>query len=334
MEQLYAAFLLESGGFRPQVPFDRLLDDRFLASQDDEFLLELELHASDAEALHSLFLQHWADDVYALDADALSRFLIAGMRDGFSHDSACVRRFCTNCGRLWQRLPDFLRMRAPFDAFGAAVEYPEYMNSEDIAAECEKMLSFYDESPTAPRALTLCAAKALLAEHQIQFDLIEYPNAASYWQHAMRDADLRRAPAGKTVVLVVRSNNGEKHIELEFRAESADFVLQTARFGEYVWVLTEENDQTGADVADQLLQFIRKVESGDWVVVVTYDTTHQKWLETACFDRHTADTDIGEPAFQKKRAEIEKPAGFFAKLFRVRMEYEIYDWNSFRRVEK
>ena len=56
MEQLYAAFLLESGGFRPQVPFDRLLDDRFLASQDDEFLLELELHASDAEALHSLFL--------------------------------------------------------------------------------------------------------------------------------------------------------------------------------------------------------------------------------------------------------------------------------------
>lgn len=334
MEQLYAAFLLESGGFRPQVPFDRLLDDRFLASQDDEFLLELELHASDAEALHSLFLQHLADDVYALDADALSRFLIAGMRDGFSHDSACVRRFCTNCGRLWQRLPDFLRMRAPFDAFGAAVEYPEYMNSEDIAAECEKMLSFYDESPTAPRALTLCAAKALLAEHQIQFDLIEYPNAASYWKHAMRDADLRRAPAGKTVVLVVRSNNGEKHIELEFRAESADFVLQTARFGEYVWVLTEENDQTGADVADQLLQFIRKVESGDWVVVVTYDTTHQKWLETACFDRHTADTDIGEPAFQKKRAEIEKPAGFFAKLFRVRMEYEIYDWNSFRRVEK
>lgn len=334
MEQLYAAFLLESGGFRPQVPFDRLLDDRFLASQDDEFLLELELHASDAEALHSLFLQHWADDVYALDADALSRFLIAGMRDGFSHDSACVRRFCANCGRLWQRLPDFLRMCAPFDAFGAAVEYPEYMNSEDIAAECEKMLSFYDESPTAPRALTLCAAKALLAEHQIQFDLIEYPNAASYWKHAMRDVDLRRAPAGKTVVLVVRSNNGEKHIELEFRAESADFVLQTARFGEYVWVLTEENDQTGADVADQLLQFIRKVESGDWVVVVTYDTTHQKWLETACFDRHTADTDIGEPAFQKKRAEIEKPAGFFAKLFRVRMEYEIYDWNSFRRVEK
>ena len=334
MEQLYAAFLLESGGFRPQVPFDRLLDDRFLASQDDEFLLELELHASDAEALHSLFLQHWADDVYALDADALSRFLIAGMRDGFSRNPACVCRFCANCGRLWQRLPDFLRMCAPFDAFGAAVEYPEYMNSEDIAAECEKMLSFYDESPTAPRALTLCAAKALLAEHQIQFDLIEYPNAASYWKRAMRDADLRRAPAGKTVVLVVRSNNGEKHIELEFRAESADFVLQTARFGEYVWVLTEENDQTGADVADQLLQFIRKVESGDWVVVVTYDTTHQKWLETACFDRHTADADIGEPAFQKKRAEIEKPAGFFAKLFRVRMEYEIYDWNSFRRVEK
>ena len=334
MEQLYAAFLLESGGFRPQVPFDRLLGDRFLASQDDEFLLELELHASDAEALHSLFLQHWADDVYALDADALSRFLIAGMRDGFSRNPACVCRFCANCGRLWQRLPDFLRMCAPFDAFGAAVEYPEYMNSEDIAAECEKMLSFYDESPTAPRALTLCAAKALLAEHQIQFDLIEYPNAASYWKHAMRDADLRRAPAGKTVVLVVRSNNGEKHIELEFRAESADFVLQTARFGEYVWVLTEENDQTGADVADQLLQFIRKVESGDWVVVVTYDTTHQKWLETACFDRHTADADIGEPAFQKKRAEIEKPAGFFAKLFRVRMEYEIYDWNSFRRVEK
>ena len=334
MEQLYAAFLLESGGFRPQVPFDRLLDDRFLASQDDEFLLELELHASDAEALHHLFLQHWADDVYALDADALSRFLIAGMRDGFSRNPACVCRFCANCGRLWQRLPDFLRMCAPFDAFGAAVEYPEYMNSEDIAAECEKMLSFYDESPTAPRALTLCAAKALLAEHQIQFDLIEYPNAASYWKHAMRDADLRRAPAGKTVVLVVRSNNGEKHIELEFRAESADFVLQTARFGEYVWVLTEENDQTGADVADQLLQFIRKVESGDWVVVVTYDTTHQKWLETACFDRHTADADIGEPAFQKKRAEIEKPAGFFAKLFRVRMEYEIYDWNSFRRVEK
>ena len=334
MEQLYAAFLLESGGFRPQVPFDRLLDDRFLASQDDEFLLELELHASDAEALHSLFLQHWADDVYALDADALSRFLIAGMRDGFSRNPACVCRFCANCGRLWQRLPDFLRMCAPFDAFGAAVEYPEYMNSEDIAAECEKMLSFYDESPTAPRALTLCAAKALLAEHQIQFDLIEYPNAASYWKHAMRDADLRHAPAGKTVVLVVRSNNGEKHIELEFRAESADFVLQTARFGEYVWVLTEENDQTGTDVADQLLQFIRKVESGDWVVVVTYDTTHQKWLETACFDRHTADADIGEPAFQKKRAEIEKPAGFFAKLFRVRMEYEIYDWNSFRRVEK
>lgn len=334
MEQLYAAFLLESGGFRPQVPFDRLLDDRFLASQDDEFLLELELHASDAEALHHLFLNRWADDVYALDADALSRFLIAGMRDGFSRDPECVRRFCANCGRLWQRLPDFLRMRAPFDAFGAAVEYPEYMNSEDIAAECEKMLSFYDESPTDARALTLCAAKALLTEHQIQFDLIEYPNAASYWRHAMRDADLRRAPAGKTVVLVVRSNNGKKHIELEFRAESADFVLQMARFGEYVWVLTEENDQTKADVADQLLQFIRKVESGDWVVVVTYDTTHQKWLETACFDRHTADADIGEPAFQKKRAEIEKPAGFFAKLFRVRMEYEIYDWNSFRRVEK
>lgn len=333
MEQLYAAFLLESGGFRPQVPFDRLLDDRFLASQDDEFLLELELHASDAEALHSLFLQHWADDVYALDADALSRFLIAGMRDGFSRNPACVCRFCANCGRLWQRLPDFLRMCAPFDAFGAAVEYPEYMNSEDIAAECEKMLSFYDESPTAPRALTLCAAKALLAEHQIQFDLIEYPNAASYWKHAMRDADLRRAPAGKTVVLVVRSNNGEKHIELEFRAESADFVLQTARFGEYVWVLTEENDQTGADVADQLLQFIRKVESGDWVVVVTYDTTHPKWLETACFDR-SADGENGETAFRKQCERIEKPAGFFAKLFRVRMEYEIYDWNSFRRVEK
>jgi hypothetical protein len=53
------------------------------------------------------------------------------------------------------------------------------------------------------------------------------------------------------------------------------------------------------------------------------------------FDRNDFDDDFfGEMGYQKTMRRIQKRKGCLARLFNVKRQYEIYDWNSYQCIIK
>ena len=74
--------------------------------------------------------------------------------------------------------------------------------------------------------MTLDDAKVLLTDNNIPFDLVEYENEKEYWHHTMLFPYTKNAQVCKVLVLVVRSNNGKKDIELQFNEKDESFSLK------------------------------------------------------------------------------------------------------------
>ena len=189
--------------------------------------------------------------------------------------------------------------------------------------------------------MTLDDAKVLLTDNNIPFDLVEYENEKEYWHHTMLFPYTKNAQVCKVLVLVVRSNNGKKDIELQFNEKDGIFCFEEIRFGSYCFeVLCEVKEEK---LAEELIACIREVQEGYWRVIVANNIKRRFWLWDACFDLNDTDDDIsGKKAFDEAMLlieESEKVSGgvfgkFLDKLLRTKVQYEIYDWNTYQCIVK
>ena len=179
--------------------------------------------------------------------------------------------------------------------------------------------------------MTLNDVKILLSENNIVFDVREYENEAAYWHHVSMFPYTKNAKPCKVIALIIQSNNGRIDIELQFNAIDNNFRFEELWFGGYSFEMFDCNEEM---LADDLLDRIKEIQSGNFVVIYANDLKKRSWLGDACFDLNGEDDAFGRSGFEKALERIRKPKGLISKLFKTQKQYEIYDWNTYQCIVK
>ena len=179
--------------------------------------------------------------------------------------------------------------------------------------------------------MTLNDAKILLSENNIVFDVREFENEAAYWRHVSMFPYTKNAKTCKVIALIIRSNNGRNDIELQFNAVDSTFHFEELWFGSYSFEMFDYNKEM---LADDLLDRIKEIQSGQFVVIIANDLKKRTWLGDACFDLNDDDDAFGRGGFDKAMERINKPKGLISRLLRTQKQYDIYDWNTYRCIVK
>lgn len=179
--------------------------------------------------------------------------------------------------------------------------------------------------------MTLSEAKALLIENNIKFELLEFRNEAEYLQHSILFPYIKKARPNKVIAIVIKSKNGNKNIELQFNEVDGVYKFEEMRFGEFCYEMFDYNEEM---LVRDLIHNITEIKKGTLIVIVLNDIKHQRWLADACFDLSDDDDEFGKIGFQKAMSKINKPKSFLSKLKKSKLQYEIFDWNSYRCIVK
>lgn len=179
--------------------------------------------------------------------------------------------------------------------------------------------------------MTLNDAKMLLSENNIDFCLCEYKNEAVYWHHRALFPYTKNARNCKVITLVIASNNQNKNIELQFNDIGSEFCFEELSFGDYCFEMFDYSEEM---LADDLLDRIKEIQSGNFVVMIANDLKNRRWLGDACFDLNDEDDAFGQIGFEKAMKRIQKPKGIISKLLKSQKQYEIYDWNTYQCITK
>lgn len=175
--------------------------------------------------------------------------------------------------------------------------------------------------------MTLDEAKILLSENNITFELREFESEAEYWHHTTLFPYTKNAKLCKVIAIIIKSNNGNKNIELQFNSADDVFCFEELRFGDYWYEMFDYNERM---LADDLINTISEIKQGNLLVIVMNDLKKQRWLADSCFDLSDDDDVFGKPGFQKALQQIKKSKGLLAKLLKSKKQYEIYDWKSYQ----
>lgn len=179
--------------------------------------------------------------------------------------------------------------------------------------------------------MTLNGAEVLLNENNITFDMREFENEAAYWRHVSMFPYAKNAKSCKVIALSIRSNNGKRDITLQFNAVDNTFRFEELWFGDYCF---EMFDYTEEMLANDLLDRIKEIQSGNFLVIVANDLKNKRWLGDACFDINDDDELFGQNGFERAMKRIRKPKGLISKLLKTQKQYDIYDWNTYQCIIK
>lgn len=179
--------------------------------------------------------------------------------------------------------------------------------------------------------MTIEEAKELLKVHSISFEQGEYKNEKEYWHHVLAFPYTANAKLCKVIALVIRSNNGKKHIELQFNSTPDGWMFEELWFGGYSYEMFDTSEEA---LPTELVENISNTMKNKLVFIECYDLKKKKWCGDAVFDCTDQDEIFGKPGFQKAMGRIGEQKGFFAKLLRTKKQYEIFDWNSYQCIVK
>ena len=189
--------------------------------------------------------------------------------------------------------------------------------------------------------MTLDEAKVLLTENDIDFELVEYKDEEEYLHHTALYPYTKHAKSCKVLAMVVKSKNGEKDIELQFNEEHGIFYFVELRFGSFSFEMFEDSEE--GKLTEKLMIHIREMQAGNYVVIVANNIEKHFELWDSCFEVNDTENDFfGKKAFE---AEIHRIQGlenaskgwfekFLDKLLRTKIQYEIYDWNTYKCIVK
>ena len=178
--------------------------------------------------------------------------------------------------------------------------------------------------------MTLTEAKTLLEKKRIPYQTAQYEDEDAYWRHLMP------FPGGggrkcKITALVIPSVNGEKDIELQFNRTRGEYRFAELYFGSYSFDMFDTDPDL---LAADLLDIIGQIVDGRVVVISASDLKKKRWKGDSCFDPTDSDSVFGAPGLRDAMAEVESPKTIWKKLTGSRIQYEIYDWRTYRQVVK
>lgn len=174
-------------------------------------------------------------------------------------------------------------------------------------------------------------AKLLLVENNISFETVEYRDEKEYWHHTMLFPYTKNAKSCKVIGIIIKSNNGKKDIELQFNESDGEFKFEELRFGDFCFEFFDVLEEM---LAEELISNINEIREGKIAVIVANNLRKKRWIGDAIFDLSDDDDAFGKAGYDKAIQRIHKPYGFFGELFKSKIQYEIYDWNSYQCIIK
>ena len=143
---------------------------------------------------------------------------------------------------------------------------------------------------------------------------------------------VKHAKSCKVTVIVISGKNGHKDIELQFNETENGPVFEDLFFGGYSYELF---DCTEDILPDEVIRDIHSILQGQVTVIEAYDLKSCRRIADSIFVRSDhSDPLFGEPGYQKAMEKIHKPLSFFKKIFHVKEQYEIYDYENYQCVIK
>ncbi len=178
--------------------------------------------------------------------------------------------------------------------------------------------------------MTLDEIKEMLQENNIPYEISEFENEREFWRHIILFNNTKDAKPCKVIALIIYSKNGKKNIELQFNESGGAFYFVDLYFGGYSYELFDCQEKF---LQQSVIDEINSIISNSVIVIAVNDLKNQKWLGDAGFSKKEND-DSELQDFEKAMRRINKRKGFFAKLFKSRIQYEIYDWDSYECIVK
>ncbi len=183
--------------------------------------------------------------------------------------------------------------------------------------------------------MTLECVKNLLNEKDIPFIETIYENEKAYWlsNKEFENAYLKNARGIKVATIVIISNNKHKNLTLQFYEKNNEFEFDDLLFGSWFFEMFDYNPEM---LADDLVRNIDFVMSGNAMVIDSYKICNgrKKWYSDSIFNM-SDDEDVSDKiGFEETLARIEQKKSFLKTLFGVKMQYDIYDWNTYQSIVK
>ena len=185
--------------------------------------------------------------------------------------------------------------------------------------------------PQEVNDMTLNEAKILLERNRIPYHIAQYESEAEYLRHLMPSPYIQNIPKCKIIALVIPSVNGVKDIELQFNRLRGEYIFQELWFGGFGFDLF--NPEPHILEAD-LLDTIGRIVDGKLAVIGCYNLKRKRWISDGYYDLTDDDNVFGAPGYREAIAKIEAPKTFWQKLTGKQLQYDIYDWRTYRQVIK
>ena len=180
--------------------------------------------------------------------------------------------------------------------------------------------------------MTLSQTKELLKSNSMQFTEMEFANEVDFLNHISQLPYTKKAKEHKFYALIIQSNNGKRHVELEFEEKNGEYVFWDLWFGDFCF---EFFSGDADEDCSYLIEEIQGIMKGYHTVINVTNPVTKRWIADAQFDRNDTDDDMfGEIGFQKAMKQIRKKKTFFERLFGFNRKYEIYDCNTYERIVK
>lgn len=180
--------------------------------------------------------------------------------------------------------------------------------------------------------MTINEAKVLLDSNNISFSELNFHTVSESRLYKSPFSYLKNAGKHQVKALVVSSNNKHKNIELQFVDENnnGNYTFVDLYFGEYFYELFDCQEEF---LHRSIIDEINSIISNNVIVIVSNNLSKGKWCGDAIFDK-TENDGFGLPGFKRAMPRINKKKGLLAKLFGSKMQYEIFDWNTYQCVIK
>jgi hypothetical protein len=179
--------------------------------------------------------------------------------------------------------------------------------------------------------MTLTEATILLQRHRIPYQTARYESEADYWRHLTAFPDTTHARKCKVTALVIPALNGAKDIELQFNRLRGEYVFNELWFGGYGFEMFDHDPEL---LEADLMDLMGRIVDGKLAVIECQDLRRKRWVSGGSFDLSEDDNVFGALGFREAVAKIEKPRTFRQKLTGRKLQYEIYDWRTYRQIVK
>ena len=179
--------------------------------------------------------------------------------------------------------------------------------------------------------MNLKEVQELLSKNDIIFHTAHYKNEAEFFNHIEPFPYTSKCKKGETISLIILSKNGKKNIEIQFNESSEGFLFEDLWFGGFSFDMFGVSEEY---FVSELLLHITDIIERKVVFIEAHDMKKKRWLGDSVFNYEDDDDVFGVSGYRRALQRIEKPKSLFSKIMKSKKQYEIFDWETYRLIEK